>query len=190
VVAALREQFRVEVHTSTVLTRLNVPHLGAVYSFLRALGVDQVVFNAMMVNGGAHTHFEELSIRYTEIVRSFRLFLAGQPDVHRGGRVMAFLVDVPFCVTEGIPDFNRGFVEKHVHHAVPAEAERLLEQERYLERREEGRRLLRVGRDDIDRACRQLRAECDACRCRTSCPGVWTNYLARNGWAEFVPVRT
>src|ERR1019366_3672663 len=98
----------VELHTSTVITDRNLPHMLDVYRFLRSHGVDQVVFNVMQANGRANTFFDQIFPRYTDIAAEFVKF--GKEVGEE--RPMAFLVDIPLCTTEGIPDFNRGDVER------------------------------------------------------------------------------
>jgi cyclic pyranopterin phosphate synthase len=190
VVRALGRAARVpiDLHTSTVLTHRNLPHLGAIYRFLRAHGVDQVVFNVMQANGRANTFFEQIFPRYTEIAAQFRRFIDEAEETARGESVMAFLVDIPLCTTEAIPDFNRGYVEAHTHYGSLAEAHELLGETIPVERLASGGKLVELTRADLDQARRQWRAECDRCRYRRACEGVWGNYLARNGWDEFQPV--
>src|SRR6185437_271031 len=101
-------------HTSTVVTDRNLPHMLDVYKFLRSHGVDQVVFNVMQANGRANTFFEQIFPSYTEIASTFRAMIATLASEGET-RPMAFLVDIPLCTTEGIPDFNRGYVEKYRH---------------------------------------------------------------------------
>jgi MoaA/NifB/PqqE/SkfB family radical SAM enzyme len=176
----------VDLHTSTVVTRRNLPHMGEIYRFLRARGVDQVVFNAMQASGRAHEHFERLSPRYVEIARVARDFLAEQRRLET--RVMAFLVDMPLCTTTELPDFNRGYVEAYAH-VEPPTPEGLISGERMAERRAgpDGS-LVEIKRADLDDARREKRAECRSCRYDRACEGVWANYLRRYGWDEFVSV--
>lgn len=175
----------VELHTSTVLTRRNLPHLTDIYRFLRGLGVDQVVFNVMQANGRADTYFEQLFPSYTDTARAFRDFLGavGEP------RPSAFLVDIPRCTTEGIPEFHRGFVERHSHYDLAEHA--VLEGVPTEDRAREvlGRRLVVLTRDDLDTSRRQKHDTCQSCVYVRDCEGVWGNYLRRHGWGEFVPVR-
>ena len=185
VVTSLK-RYGVGLHTSTVVTRRNLPHLGDIYRFLRAHGVDQVVFNVMQANGRADTYFDQLWPTYAEIAAAFRGFLDEQYRVE--SRVMAFLVDIPLCATEGIPDFNRGYVESYVHFEPDAHA--LLSPES-LDGRRVGRdgELVQIRRSDLDDAERRKRAECSTCRYDAVCEGVWGNYLRRYGWDELVPVQ-
>ncbi len=185
----LGAQSPVELHTSTVLTKRNLPHLGDIYRFLRRHGVDQVVFNVMQANGRANTYFEQIFPSYREIAETFRSFINSAEETARGERVMAFLVDIPLCTTEGVPDFNRGYVEAHTHYGSLEEATQLLGDVVPADRLTAGGRLVEITRADLDAARRQWRPECDACKYRGSCDGVWGNYLARNGWDEFQPVR-
>jgi cyclic pyranopterin phosphate synthase len=183
-VVARLKRFGVELHTSTVLTDRNLPHLAEIYAFLRERGVDHVVFNVMQANGRADTFFEQIFPPYPDIAERFRAFLAQA----REPRVMAFLVDIPRCVTEGIPDFNRGFVERHRHYDVEENA--ILDGVNLAERAEEshGRRLVVLTREDLDQSTRSKRDECRRCRYDQGCEGVWRNYLRRRGWDEFTPV--
>jgi MoaA/NifB/PqqE/SkfB family radical SAM enzyme len=178
------KRFGVELHTSTVITERNLPHMLDIYRFLRAHGVDQVVFNVMQANGRANTYFEQIFPRYTAIAATFRDFLrdVGEPQP------MAFLVDIPLCTTEGIPDFNRGFVERYCHYDVETQV-KIAGVDR-VERAAtgEGKGLLKVLRSDLDDAERTKRDACAACRYATSCEGVWANYTRNYGWEEMVPV--
>lgn len=179
------KRFGVELHTSTVVTDRNLPHMLDVYRFLRDHGVDQVVFNVMQANGRANTYFEQIFPSYGEIATGFRRFLADAGEA----RPMAFLVDIPLCTTEGVADFNRGYVEKYRHFDLDGHAG--LEASKKDERRQNeggGRGLVLVTRGDLDDEQRDKRAECAGCKYDSVCEGVWRNYLKRRGWDEFVPV--
>lgn len=178
-----RSAHPVELHTSTVVTKRNLPWLGEIYRFLRARGVDQVVFNAIEVNGRAMAFFDQLVPRYTDVAAAFERLVREAGTAQRGDRVMAFLVDVPPCLTRGIPDFNRGFVEQSTHFSPRFELERL----GMLEEPAADQPLFAVERADIDRAQRGFHPRCDRCRYRSRCEGVWNNYAARFGWDEFEP---
>jgi cyclic pyranopterin phosphate synthase len=179
------KRFGIELHTSTVVTDRNLPHLLDIYRFLRSHGVDQVVFNVMQANGRANTFFEQIFPRYTDIAAEFVKF--GKEVGEE--RPMAFLVDIPLCTTEGIPDFNRGYVERYRHFDLASQA--ALPETQRAERMQEGkgRGLVLVTREDLDDAEREKREECRSCKYVESCEGVWNNYLKRNGWDEFVPVK-
>lgn len=180
--------YGVVLHTSTVITRRNLPHVGDIYRFLRARGVDQVVFNVMQANGRANTYFERLFPTYTEIASVFGTFVREQSRNER--QVMAFLVDIPLCTTQSIPDFNRGYVESYVHFEPEVAAHTLVDPERVSERKAgRGGELIRIRRADLDDARRQKRRECAQCRYDPVCEGVWGNYVRRYGWDEFRPVR-
>lgn len=181
------KRFGIELHTSTVITRRNLPHMAAIYGFLRTHGVDQVVFNVMQANGRANTHFEQIFPRYTEIASVARAFLAEQ--LGRENRVMAFLVDIPLCTTNDLPDFNRGYVESYCHYEPPSAVHDVIPEAEISARRTgpaDG--LVQIRRSDLDDSQRRKRPECAACRFNDVCEGVWGNYLRRYGWDEFVPV--
>jgi cyclic pyranopterin phosphate synthase len=178
--AAKLARWGVELHTSTVVTKRNLPHLGAIYRLLRSRGVNQVVFNVMQANGRANTHFERIFPRYSEIAAEFRRMLAGLDEP----RPRAFLVDIPLCTTESLPDHARGYVEKYRHFDPEAGAP----PEALEGSRAPGKGLVLITRSDLDLAERVKREECQSCRYDAWCEGVWKNYLARYGWDEMVPV--
>lgn len=180
----------IELHTSTVITKRNLPHMGDIYRFLRSHGVDQVVFNVMQANGRADTYFDLIFPTYLEIAAVAREFIAEQ--LKHESRVEAVLIDIPLCTTEGIPDHNRGYVEAYVHyehedtHGLLAHLD-----EEVLGERVGGRagELVQIRRSDLDDNARHKRAECRDCKYFGVCEGVWGNYLRRRGWSEFVPVK-
>jgi MoaA/NifB/PqqE/SkfB family radical SAM enzyme len=175
------KRFGVELHTSTVLTKRNLPHLLEIYKFLRSHGVDQVVFNVMQANGRADTYFEQIFPSYTEIASQFRSFVSLVGEA----QPMAFLVDIPLCTTEGIPDFNRGYVEKYFHYDPMATTQMPAAQD---QDRKRGKGLVVINRSDMDTELRSKRDECLSCSYNPVCEGVWNNYLKRKGWDEFQPV--
>jgi cyclic pyranopterin phosphate synthase len=182
VVAGLRRR-GVELHSSTVLTRRNLPHLLEIHRFLGAHGVDQVVFNVLQPLGRADRFFEQLAPRYAAVAAAFRALLdAG------AARPPAFLVDIPPCATEGVPDRNRGWVERYEHYDLAAAA--TLPAARLPERQAsgDGAGLARVTRADLDAVGRAKRDRCSACRYASRCDGVWINYLQRFGWDDLEPV--
>jgi cyclic pyranopterin phosphate synthase len=185
-VAALK-RYGVELHTSTVITKRNLPHLEDIYFFLRGLGVDQVVFNVMQANGRANTYFDKIFPTYSEIASQMTAFLASAKTKER--QVMAFLVDIPLCTTEHVDDFNRGYVESYVHFEPPVGVghDMALQGEQVSGPNEGG--LVALRRSDLDDAQREKRPECRTCKYDSACEGVWRNYLRRYGWDEFVPVR-
>jgi len=178
------KRFGVELHTSTVLTERNLPLLGEIYTFLRGHGVDQVVFNVMQANGRADTFFEQIFPSYTETAEHFRKFLRECGEA----RPSAFLVDIPLCTTEGIPDFHRGFVERHCHYDLTENAILPGFDAAATSAESHGRSLTVLTREDLDQATRAKRDECRQCRFDGACGGVWRNYLKRRGWDEFDPV--
>jgi cyclic pyranopterin phosphate synthase len=178
------KRYGIELHTSTVVTDRNLPHMLDVYRFLRSHGVDQVVFNVMQANGRANTYFEKIFPRYSEIATQFRAFL----DAVGEARPQAFLVDIPLCTTEAVPDFNRGYVEKYRHFDLDSHAG--IEAAKREDRAQDGRGkgLVLVTRSDLDDEQRDKRAECARCKYGAVCEGVWRNYLKRYGWDEMQPV--
>ena len=180
------KRYGLELHTSTVVTRQNLPYLAEIYRFLRSKGVDQVVFNVMQANGRANTHFDVLFPRYTDIAAAAKTFIDEQSKTE--ARVQAFFVDIPLCTTTALPDLNRGYVESYVHYEPLASGAKLISADE-VAARSEGGEIVGIKRSDLDDAQRTKREECASCRYTANCEGVWKNYLKRYGWDEFVPVR-
>ncbi|MFT5433493.1 MAG: MoaA/NifB/PqqE/SkfB family radical SAM enzyme [Myxococcota bacterium] len=180
-------KFGVSLHTSTVITHRNVQYMGEIYQFLRDHGVQQVVFNVMQANGRANTFFDQLFPTYTDIAAQMKRFL----DACEEKEPQAFLVDIPLCTTESLPDFNRGYVEKYVHYEVANLDNGSLDSGDKVAqnaRRSPDGEFLEITRADLDDAERQKRPECASCKYNSDCEGVWKNYLQRYGWDEFKPV--
>jgi cyclic pyranopterin phosphate synthase len=168
----------IELNTSTVLTRRNVSRQLEIYALLLSLGVDQVVFNALQMTGRASAHFEQLVPTYPEVREQFERLVCSSPDAGAS----AFLVDVPMCVTEGLADRNRGFVERHLHYeADPCVPEPVAAMG-------EGQ-LRAVHTAELDAQFRSYGEPCSTCAYRGSCPGVYTSYARAFGWDGFVAVR-
>lgn len=180
------KRYGVDLHTSTVITKRNLPHLLDIYRFLREHGVDQVVFNVMQANGRANTYFEQIFPRYSEIATEAEAFIA-EASKHEP-RVEAFFVDIPLCTTTSLPDYNRGYVESYVHYEPKGMTHEALVAD--IDARTTGpdNDLVQIRRADLDDAERKKRAECATCRYNNVCEGVWSNYLRRFGWNEFEPV--
>jgi len=180
------KRFGVTIHTSTVITKRNLPHLSEIYAFLREHGVDQVVFNVMQANGRADTHFETIFPTYTDIATEMEKFISSSKEESP----QAFLVDIPLCTTENIPDFNRGFVEEYVHFEVPRDEPEFINRDDVasIARKSEDDDFLEITRNDLDTIERSKRPECSQCKYNASCEGVWKNYTKRYGWDEFVPI--
>jgi cyclic pyranopterin phosphate synthase len=141
-----------------------------------------VVFNVMQANGRANTFFEQIFPTYAETAAAFRAFI----DEVGERQPMAFLVDIPLCTTEGIPDFNRGYVEACAHYDT---AENAILEGFDAEAKKHDNGLVLLTRKDLDDATREKRAECAECKYDRQCEGVWKNYVKRRGWGEMRPVR-
>ncbi|MBA3548754.1 MAG: radical SAM protein [Nannocystis sp.] len=184
-VIAKYRRLGINLHTSTVVTRRNLPHLADIYRFLRAHGVEQVVFNVMQANGRANTYFEQLFPTYTEIAAAAATFLAEAGQRERP--VQAYFVDIPLCTTTRLPDHNRGYVEDYTHFEPPNPGHDIVADPDSRRGGASGE-LVQIRRSDLDDSARRKRPECRSCRHDAVCEGVWGNYLRHHGWHEFVPV--
>lgn len=169
----------ISLHTSTVIARRNVARLPEIYRFLSDTGVDQMVFNAVQVTGRAAQLVDIVVPRYPAVIESFQRLVEQAPD--HGSR--AFLVDVPLCVTQNLPDSNRGWFERHVHYEVPSgpcgptQAPVV-------------RAIRRIQTAELDGRFRVYGPPCTSCDYKRVCPGVFAAYVDRHGWEDFAPIRT
>lgn len=153
----------VELHTSTVITVRNVERLAPIHELLVSAGVHQVVLNAMQLQPHLGARLDAIMPRYGKIRECFDRI---------GKSQSAYLVDVPLCMTEGLDDGNRGYVERRVHY----EAGRNDQQAERFEP---------IHTDELNRRFRVWGPSCDACRYRPECPGVYRAYVEAFGWEEF-----
>jgi wyosine [tRNA(Phe)-imidazoG37] synthetase (radical SAM superfamily) len=107
-VALLKTQHRLRLHTSTVVTRRNLPHFAEICDMLTPLAVDTMVFNIMMAVGRGAVHLTQLMPRYHEIVTAVQSLCATQP---RDTLARLRVEDLPDCVARLLPESMRGRLE-------------------------------------------------------------------------------
>lgn len=166
--ARLRRDYPLSIHSSTVVSRRNVERLVETFAILRPFEIEQHVFNVVQPLGRAMPLATQLMARYSDVAAAFERLLQAIPPP----RPFMFLVDIPFCTTEGLPDEVRGQVEAAFFNQVRADGT--------LELRE--LRVQKHGRHG------EKRAECSSCRYDAVCLGVWRDYVRAHGWGEFTPV--
>jgi MoaA/NifB/PqqE/SkfB family radical SAM enzyme len=167
--ARIKAELPVRVHTSTVVGRRNYRHFGDIYRMLTPYAIDEYVFNVMQPLGRGSKLRGQLVARYRDIVASFQEFL----DAVGRTRAPVYLVDLPPCTTESLPDAVRGYVELAKFH----------------EYQLDGQAKLRASRETKEVKNRGKRAECAACDYDPVCLGAWRNYTEVYGWDELIPVK-
>lgn len=196
--ASLKDEFRrLQVHTAFCVTRRNLEGVERFIESMRPYRIDQHVFNVMMPEGRGGRFFSTLMPRYRDVAAEFaRLADALPPDVRR----RVFLLDIPWCVTQGLPDSLRGWVERYftyeMHGSCPVPgleatmAEACAGGPGFQADALAGDRgsYLFVTKAAHDSVVRAKRPECARCRCEPACPGVQSAYADAFGWDEFEPV--
>jgi cyclic pyranopterin phosphate synthase len=167
-VAALRREFRVSIHTSTVVTTRNLGRLGEVVDLLAPLRPDSIVFNVVHPLGGAAAEGAPLVPRYEDVVAAF------EPLLRRSANEAPplLLVDVPLCATEGMPEACRGTYASTLYGKPSAT----------------GMPVLQHTADSKERRHRTKREPCTRCRHDARCLGVWESYVEAFGWEGLQPV--
>jgi len=196
----LRRDFpALKVHTSYVVNKRNHTMFHAFYDAMAPFRVDQHVFNVVMPDGRAARMFDAIVPRYSEVVAEFDRFVRGLPPE---GVAKVFLLDVPYCATERLPDRVRGYVERYFHFepdgttgfakspedTPPLPSDLDLYAPAALDA-EDGGRYAKVAKSLHDAMARTKRPECAACGFERYCRGVFRSYADRFGWDEFEPVR-
>ena len=209
----LRGPSSLRLYTSTVLNRRNATAvlLDELVDLLLPR-VDQMVFNIMQPFGRGYRHLDRLMLPYQEMAEVLGEFFRGRS----GESVPIYLVDIPYCVTEGtgIPDGSRGYVERYVHFeagpipdfrgeeafgpgyvegGAEAKHEHLCEGSgngTLPERRVDSSMaaLHARHRDHQERGNKVKRETCRQCAYDRICDGVWRNYVEHFGFDEFRPV--
>jgi MoaA/NifB/PqqE/SkfB family radical SAM enzyme len=212
----LRRTTSLELHTSTVVTRRNLPHLEAIVRLLLAHGVDVVVLNVMMAQGRGATLAPQLLAPYPAVVQAVaRLGLRLTADELRRLRVE----DVPPCLARGLPASVAGSLEEYEQFeesgstglseyavlnprssiatvpeqptaaALPAGAVLDVVRETVSAPDLRGDEDYYLSRRSFkERLLRVKGPPCEACQLAARCPGVWEPYVQRYGWAEFLPI--
>ena len=206
---ALRKRTQLTVHTSTVVQERNhrEAQLWDLYAVLVG-NIDEMILNVIQPWGRGDTHFDRLVPTYSRVISEFQKFLK-RYDPSKG--TLVYLLDIPYCVTEDLPNEVRGYVERFVHHEVTETSHRVwadtqdptagsvgpeIDADQALrEKIELGNSYVDEGeymsltRDIQNQVTRSKRLECTLCVHNDRCEGVWKNYLIRNGWDEFQPIK-
>jgi cyclic pyranopterin phosphate synthase len=108
--SSLRKKYRFRILTSSVINRKNCMKMEEIFYAVSPFA-DEMIFNVIQPWGRGWTFFRQLVPSYSEIASNFAIFLKKISKPYP-----VFLQDIPYCTTGFIPDFNRGYVERHVHY--------------------------------------------------------------------------
>jgi wyosine [tRNA(Phe)-imidazoG37] synthetase (radical SAM superfamily) len=202
-IKVLRRGFPIDVHTSTVVVKLNLAQLPSIWAMLRGLGVDRVCLNVPMLKGRAVDYLSRGIARYSEVAASISGIAAtlGAADLDR-----LVLADIPPCAASGVPakllrpqerfeqfeaTGSLGVVDMARHEMQASDdpaAKRLLavSDRATLQGKRAYYLTQRAFKDDPLR----IRLEgCKRCIHGATCPGIWRAYVQRFGESEFVPIQ-
>ncbi len=167
VLLALKRQWPwLRLSTTTTVSALNVSDLAALLPKLLARpGLDDVVLNAVAVEGNGKRHFRRLALRYRELAAAFRRARQAAERAGLRGLDRLRLVDVPPCI-EGAGGHAGAF--ERVLHLGPEGVARLLPPKLWF--------------------ASVKGPSCAACARAHDCTGVAPQYAEAFGWSEFAPV--
>lgn len=194
-----REYPALKVHTSYVVNKRNYRLFREFFDVMLPFRVDQHVFNVMMPEGRGREFFDNLVIPYSLVAAEFKKFTDALPPE---GLNRVFILDIPYCTTVGIKDSARGYVERYFHYEpdstvlfqdgrTPDQRRPEADAEVYSRKVMTGDRheYSKVTKTVHDQMVRIKRPECEQCGYNHICRGVFTSYIDRFGWDEFVPVQ-
>ncbi len=162
----------VRLHTSTVVTQRNLPHLHQLLALLERVGVEQAVLNVVKPRGRADSRAERVVAPYPEIVR----IVAATVAALGAAAPPVFLEDVPPCATVDLPAALRGVLEDNLRYDL-------------VENESEPARFEEFDRERTEGDRRTKREDCRSCVHDRACPGVWARYLEVHGWEGLAPVK-
>lgn len=177
--ARLKSEFGLELTTSTVASKLNLPFLAQTLLWLLDRGADTAVVNVVRPTGHARKHFDAVVPRHAEVVAA----LAPLQEAPHQLRRRIVLEDIPPCAA-GRWTSLVGSLEAWVVPATDESAQ--APRARGLSQSLSGRRTS----TEASAGQTVKRADCAACLANEHCWGVWDNYVAAYGWDEFVPIAT
>ncbi len=169
--------------TATVLNRRNLPVLAEHVRFLQGFDPDEMVLNVVQPVGGGARHFARLVPRAMEVVAGVQDAVGSLPSIPDNLR----LLDLPRCVTNGLPPSLVGFVEAHEHFEPAGEVLAGATGENRGEGGE-GEALVLVTKAGLDEVLRVKGPDCVRCVLDAQCDGVWRRYAEAHGFNEFRPV--
>jgi len=203
-VVRLARTRHLRVHTSTVVNRRTLPHLGEIHQLLSSRGTDVTVFNVMMGRGRGAEHASRLLAPYSEVVREVKHLCRELPESRQ--RTIR-IEDIPPCFSAQLPAAVRGELEEYQQFEESGSSgmsERELsdgrpaavDPARVEDFRRAGSRVDLDGDDAYYLTCRSLKDRvlrvkgevCHRCSLGDGCTGVWEPYVRCHGWAGFVPV--
>jgi len=154
----LRDAQRLEVRSSSVITRPSLRVFDELLELLYTLGPDVINLNFVEPTGRAASAFDELVPRMSDVAARLEALPAPAAPVRE-----LVVTGMPPCTLP--PGFVR-FGQREVIY---------LWDGRDFQR-------LQPNRGQI------FREDCDRCRYRKQCDGVWKGYARTYGWDEFLPV--
>ncbi len=188
--AAGGQRGRLEVRTATVITRRNLPHMGAVLASLSRGAPDKHVLNMVMPVGRAARRFRTIVPRYTEVARA----LASLAETSPAWLPRAALVDMPVCVGRSLPPSLWGEPEAFTQYEAVGSSG-LQEHCPGADAGEDGatvageeRDYYPTGRARKDLVLREQEGPCRECAARPVCAGVYRRYVEARGHGELTPI--
>lgn len=178
--ASLKQEFGLQLASSTVVSRLNLAAVADCVRYLAAAGVGQIVLNVVRPTGHAAKHFQQVVPRYSEVVAQLAPLLAGNAELAQ--RVV--VEDIAPCAAEPLAPWL-GVLESWL---VPASDESAAAPRSIDLQRSGGAQLQQLAavEQGVGGDLRK-RPECRTCIHDRHCWGVWGRYLDAYGWDEFAP---
>ncbi len=174
---ALRGEFDLELTTSTVASKLNLPRLADTLRWLLDRGADTAVVNVVRPTGHARKHFAKVVPRHAEVVAALAPLLELPHDLRR--RIV--LEDIPPCAAGPWVSLV-GTLEAWV---VPTTNESA---NAPVARGTTAQVAAETVSGEASAGQTVKHSECTTCAANDHCWGVWEHYAHAYGWEEFQPI--
>ncbi len=178
ILAIARRERPLRLHTSTVVSHLNIDRIGEIVLFLLGFEIDTAVLNVVRPTGHAARYFDRVVPRYRDVVAA----LGGLHGLDAGARHRVAVEDIPPCVGRPIGPFLGVLEAWHI--------DRVAESPEASDAAHHPQNADTLGAIDVGVGDGNLvkRESCQRCVHDAGCWGVWDRYVAEYGWDEFVPI--
>ena len=168
-IVRLRQKYRVDLNTSTVLTKINYPRIVSILKFLSGFSPQVIILNVVQPRGNMKKYFSSLMPQYSKLAMAFARYYDAVKLLPQNRPPSIVFQAIPACtgprrirqffgVTEAIikpgPDASHEFKQSFFK----------------------------------SESCARKRKECRLCVYNINCEGVPAIYAEHFGWKEFNPV--
>lgn len=158
--------FHKPMRITTVISAHNYKDISSIVSLASQEGISQINISAMQIAGSAISNIDMLFVAYYEAAP----YIMEAVELAKSLGLAVTLEGFPFCVLKGFEKYQVDWTAQQL---------------KLLYRT--------IAIDDhnkfLTRTTRMFGTQCESCRKRDACSGVYKEYANRQGWSEFHPYR-